>query len=61
MAKDFRRSLSLAALKGRALAWRFNNIKIEKIKQQQAEQDKMDDMLRDLKAVLRKWHSRHLN
>lgn len=34
---------------------KFNNEKIEKIKQQQQEKKKMDDMLNKLKKLIRKW------
>lgn len=45
----------MAQKKGQAIMWRFNNEKIEKIKQQQNEKNKMDDMLKNLKKVLTKW------
>jgi hypothetical protein len=37
------------------MMWRFNNEKIEKIRAQQAQKTKMDDMLKNLKKVLTKW------
>lgn len=45
----------MAEKKGRSLMWRYNNEKIEKIKQQMNEKNKMDDMLKNLKKVLTKW------
>ena len=47
----------MAETKGRAIMWRNNNEKVEKIKQQQAEKSKMDQMLMNLKKVLTKWQS----
>ena len=45
----------MAETKGVAIMWRYNNEKIEKIKQQQKENNKMDGMLKNLKIVLTKW------
>lgn len=45
----------MAGTKGVSIRMRFNNEKIEKIKQQQFEKKKMDDMLNKLKKLIKKW------
>jgi hypothetical protein len=49
--------MDMAASKGRALIYQYNNFKIEQIKNQQVEKSKMDEMLKNLKKVLTKWQS----
>jgi len=58
--RDFTHFIEMAEKKGKAIMWRENNDKIQKIKQQQSEKGKMDGMLKNLKKVLTKWQS-HLN
>lgn len=52
---DFKKFIDMADTKGTSILWRNNNRKIEKIKQHESENAKMNDMLENLKAILRKW------
>lgn len=49
----------MADTKGNSMIWRMNNRKIEKIKQHEQENVKMNDMLDNLKAILRKWSNQY--
>ena len=55
MNKEFKKYIDMAEEKGRANMWRANNFKINQIRTQQQEKNKMDDMLKNLKKVLTKW------
>ena len=47
----------MAETKGMAIIWRMNNLKIQKIKQQEEENNKMNDMLSNLKRILKNWQA----
>ena len=49
----------MADTKGTSILWRMNNRKIEKIKQHESENAKMNDMLENLKTILRKWSNQY--
>ena len=53
--KDFKRFIDMADTKGTSIIWRLNNEKIEKIKLQEQENSKMNEMLENLKQILKKW------
>jgi hypothetical protein len=45
----------MAETKGMGIIWRHNNMKIQKIKKQDQENNKMNDMLENLKRILKNW------
>ncbi len=47
----------MAETKGMSIRMKFNNEKIEKIRKQTVEKKKMDDMLKKLKKLIKKWQS----
>lgn len=57
--KDFKKFIDMADTKGESIIWRMNNKKIEKIKQHESENVKMNDMLENLKSILRKWSNQY--
>jgi hypothetical protein len=57
--KDFRKFIDMADTKGNSIIWRMNNRKIEKIKQYESENVKMNDMLDNLKTILKKWSTQY--
>ncbi len=61
MKEDFRKYQLLAQDKGEANIKRMNNLKIQKIREQQIEQHKMDDMLKSLKQFLTQWQQKLSN
>ena len=55
--KDFQLYKDMAETKGMAIIWRTNNLKILKIKQQEEENSKMNEMLSSLKRILKNWQA----
>ena len=55
--KDFQKYKDMAETKGMAIIWRMNNLKIQKIKHQEEESNKMNDMLSNLKRILKNWQA----
>ena len=55
--KDFMRFINMADTKGMAIIWRMNNLKIEQIREHEQESLKMNEMLDNLKKILKKWSS----
>jgi hypothetical protein len=49
----------MAETKGMAIIWRTNNLKILKIKQQEEENSKMNEMLTSLKRILKNWQAQY--
>ena len=45
--------------KGMAIIWRHNNMKIQKIKEQETENQNMNSMLNDLKNILKNWQQKY--
>lgn len=55
--KDFQRFIDMADTKGTSIIWRMNNDKVAKIRAHEQENLKMNDMLANLKAILKNWQS----
>jgi len=53
--RDFQKFKNMAETKGMGIIWRHNNMKIQKLKQQEQENDKMNDMVSNLKRILKNW------
>ena len=57
--KDFQKVKDMAETKGMGIIWRNNNMKIQQIKQQEQENHKMNDMLANLKRILKNWQAQY--